>query len=57
MALIRYGGGDLDYIGQFEDDLADLIKTYRGKDRPAYLVGHSSGGGWPFALLGENTGI
>ena len=28
--------GDLDYIGQFEDDLADLIETYRGKERPAY---------------------
>jgi len=49
--------GDLDYIGQFEDDLADLIETYRGKERPAYLVGHSSGGGLAIRFAGENTGI
>ncbi|MBK0329690.1 alpha/beta fold hydrolase [Rhodobacteraceae bacterium F11138] len=34
--------GDVDYIGQFEDDIADLI----GDDpRKPILLGHSSGGG------------
>lgn len=39
--------GDVDYIGQFEDDLADLItlvkKSYPSAD--VILGGHSSGGG------------
>lgn len=48
--------GDLDYIGQFEDDLADLIETYRGKERPAYLVGHSSGGGLAIRFAGGKHG-
>jgi non-heme chloroperoxidase len=39
--------GDVDYIGQLEDDLADFITLAR-KDNPGALVilgGHSSGGG------------
>jgi alpha-beta hydrolase superfamily lysophospholipase len=42
--------GDIAYIGQLEDDLADLVALIR-KDHPAApltLLGHSSGGG--FAL-------
>lgn len=39
--------GDVDYIGQLEDDLADLIALQRrlGHTGPAYVGGHSSGGG------------
>lgn len=40
--------GDISYIGQLEDDLADLVAHLRG-DYPAArltLVGHSSGGGF-----------
>ncbi len=39
--------GDVDYIGQLEDDLADLIGELRsqGDQGPIYLGGHSSGGG------------
>jgi pimeloyl-ACP methyl ester carboxylesterase len=37
--------GDVDYIGQFEDDLADLIQSYRVAEQKVILVGHSSGGG------------
>lgn len=37
--------GDVAYIGQYEDDLADLIKTYRKDGQKVILAGHSSGGG------------
>jgi alpha-beta hydrolase superfamily lysophospholipase len=37
--------GDLDYIGQFEDDLADLITAERKAGQKVVLAGHSSGGG------------
>ncbi len=42
--------GDIAYLGQLEDDLADLVTGVRkaAPDRPITLVGHSSGGG--FAL-------
>ena len=36
--------GDIDYIDQLEDDLADLAKTY-ASGRSVILLGHSSGGG------------
>ncbi len=36
--------GDIDYINQLEDDLADLAKTYNN-GRGLVLLGHSSGGG------------
>jgi pimeloyl-ACP methyl ester carboxylesterase len=39
--------GDVAYVGQIEDDLADLLATLKLQDRPI-LVGHSLGGG--FAL-------
>lgn len=37
--------GDIDYIGQFEDDLADLIAARAGPQQRVILLGHSSGGG------------
>jgi non-heme chloroperoxidase len=39
--------GDIDYIGQLEDDLADLIAHLRDQrlEGPIVLGGHSSGGG------------
>ncbi len=42
--------GDIAYIGQLEDDLADLVGEIRKTDptAPLTLIGHSAGGG--FAL-------
>ena len=42
--------GDIGYIGQLEDDLADLVTEIRKvhPDAPLVLIGHSAGGG--FAL-------
>lgn len=37
--------GDVAYIGQLEDDLADLIAQYRRSGQKLLLLGHSSGGG------------
>ena len=38
--------GDIEYVGQLEDDLADLIaKKRKDLDQKVVLVGHSSGGG------------
>lgn len=37
--------GDIDYIGQFEDDLADLIAAKKSNEQKVVLAGHSSGGG------------
>jgi non-heme chloroperoxidase len=46
--------GDVDYIGQLEDDLDDLIKFLRrdGKTGPVTLGGHSSGGGLAIRFAG-----
>lgn len=46
--------GDVDYIGQFEDDLIDLIEFLR-RERltgPITLGGHSSGGGLAIRFAG-----
>lgn len=47
--------GDVDYIGQLDDDLDDLvqfcIKTYRPKK--IFVAGHSSGGGLTLRLMGN----
>lgn len=48
--------GDVKYIGQFEDDLADLITAYGGTNRPVYMVGHSSGGGLTIRFAGGEHG-
>jgi alpha-beta hydrolase superfamily lysophospholipase len=37
--------GDIDYINQFEDDLADLITATAKPDQSVVVAGHSSGGG------------
>jgi len=50
--------GDVNYIGQMEDDLADLIEYIR-KDNPnAMLIvgGHSSGGGLAIRFAGSRHG-
>jgi pimeloyl-ACP methyl ester carboxylesterase len=46
--------GDVDYIGQLEDDLADLIAFLRSehRDGPITLGGHSSGGGLAIRFAG-----
>ncbi len=50
--------GDIDYIGQFEDDLADLINLIK-KERPSNKIivgGHSSGGGLAVRFAGGPYG-
>jgi alpha-beta hydrolase superfamily lysophospholipase len=46
--------GDIDYIGQYEDDLGDLIAFLRGQGLrgPITLGGHSSGGGLAIRFAG-----
>ncbi|HEX4409744.1 MAG TPA: alpha/beta fold hydrolase [Xanthobacteraceae bacterium] len=46
--------GDVDYIGQYEDDLEDLIRYLRvqGLTGPITLGGHSSGGGFAIRFAG-----
>lgn len=46
--------GDIDYIGQLEDDIADLIADLRtqGIGGPIVLGGHSSGGGFVIRFAG-----
>ena len=48
--------GDLDYIGQLEDDLADLIRAYRRDGQKVILAGHSSGGGLVVRFAGGAHG-
>jgi len=50
--------GDVDYIGQLEDDLADLIAIIQ-KDNPKSMLivgGHSSGGGLAIRFAGSQYG-
>ena len=47
--------GDIGYVGQLEDDLADFVGVIR-KTRPASpitLIGHSSGGGFALRVAGS----
>lgn len=44
--------GDVDYIGQFEDDLADLITARAKPGQRVILLGHSSGGGLVIRFAG-----
>jgi pimeloyl-ACP methyl ester carboxylesterase len=46
--------GDVDYIGQLEDDMVDLITFLRGEQLsgPITLGGHSSGGGFVIRFAG-----
>jgi len=50
--------GDIDYIGQFEDDLDDLITIIREENPNAMLImgGHSSGGGLAIRFAGSQYG-
>jgi alpha-beta hydrolase superfamily lysophospholipase len=47
--------GDIGYIGQLEDDLADLVGVIRAgrPDAPIVLIGHSSGGGFALRVAGS----
>lgn len=46
--------GDVEYIGQYEDDIVDLIRELRhqGHKGPIILGGHSSGGGFVLRFAG-----
>jgi non-heme chloroperoxidase len=46
--------GDIDYIGQLEDDLADMVAMLRASHPKASLslVGFSSGGGYVIRVIG-----
>jgi non-heme chloroperoxidase len=50
--------GDVDYVGQLEDDLIDLIRFLRGRglSGPVTLGGHSSGGGLAIRFAGGGHG-
>jgi len=50
--------GDVDYISQLEDDLADLISLIRKNHPKATLIvgGHSSGGGLALRFAGSRYG-
>lgn len=50
--------GDIDYIKQYEDDLADLIKLIKTKHPNSKLIigGHSSGGGLAVRFAGSKYG-
>jgi alpha-beta hydrolase superfamily lysophospholipase len=47
--------GDVTYIGQLEDDLADLVRQVRRTDAaaPLILIGHSAGGGFALRVAGS----
>jgi alpha-beta hydrolase superfamily lysophospholipase len=47
--------GDIGYLGQLEDDLADLVAEIRkaSPDAPLTLLGHSSGGGFALRIAGS----
>jgi alpha-beta hydrolase superfamily lysophospholipase len=54
--------GDVEYIGQLEDDIVDLVRFLRAEhhDGPITLGGHSSGGGLAIRFAGgghADTGI
>jgi alpha-beta hydrolase superfamily lysophospholipase len=50
--------GDVDYVGQLEDDLIGLIRFLRsrGLSGPVTLGGHSSGGGLAISFAGGGRG-
>ena len=50
--------GDIDYIGQLEDDLVDLVGLIRSQHAEARLalVGHSAGGGFALRFAGGPDG-
>jgi alpha-beta hydrolase superfamily lysophospholipase len=48
--------GDIGYVGQLEDDLADFVRIIRktAPDAPLTLIGHSSGGGFALRVAGSS---
>ena len=55
--------GDIDYVGQYEDDIADLIEHLQNQKgnlsqdkREIVLGGHSSGGGFVVRFMGGQYG-
>lgn len=48
--------GDIDYIGQFEDDIAPMLQAARDAGRKTVLLGHSSGGGLVVRFAGGTHG-
>ena len=48
--------GDIDHVGQFEEDLSDLIAATRGSSTQVVLGGHSSGGGLVIRFAGGTHG-
>ena len=48
--------GDVDYIGQLEDDLADLIAAHAVPGQKVVILGHSSGGGLVTRMAGGEHG-
>lgn len=48
--------GDVDYIGQLEDDIADLITAQARPGQEVVLLGHSSGGGLVIRFAGGAQG-
>ncbi len=49
--------GDIDYIGQYEDDVADVVAALRREQptRPVVLAGHSMGGGVAMRYAAKKT--
>ena len=47
--------GDIGYVGQLEDDLADFVAVLRNTvpSAPLTLIGHSSGGGFALRVAGS----
>ncbi|MDQ7071415.1 MAG: alpha/beta fold hydrolase [Rhodobacterales bacterium] len=48
--------GDVDYIGQLEDDIADLVRARAKPGQKVILGGHSSGGGLVVRFAGGANG-
>ncbi len=50
--------GDIDYIGQLDDDLEDFVHAIAPRHRgiPLILVGHSAGGGFALRIAGGARG-
>ena len=48
--------GDVDYIGQLEDDISDLITKHSRAGQKVILAGHSSGGGLVVRFAGGRHG-
>lgn len=48
--------GDISYLGQFEDDIADVISAVQKPGQKVVLAGHSSGGGLVVRFAGGDHG-